>query len=300
MKLRQCFIILAMLSPAVALAQPALDSLWPNSDGNRWEYELTHTSPIQPDFTSSAALWLQGTAETAGGTAQVLNADHTLPVQASAALADPVLAAVWRARPDLRAAIAARTGVSLEGAATWWPLLLHGGYFMEGASSIQMWQPDWNHPTWTYLTDDLAVSSTFTHQLVPELADDVFLHGTVLAIDATVTTASGTFHDAVKMGYVIDYGWNEQLDELGNVIGLARSETRGHVHFVPGVGPVEMLEDFIQYVEIDCSPAACPQEWIDLLGVSTQTLALSLTNRVVPVTDVPWTAVKALYKSDAR
>ena len=294
MNLRQCVSILAILSPAVALAQPTLHSLWPNADGNRWEYELTHTSPNEPAFTTPAALWLQGTAETAGGTAQVLHAEHAVPVPKGVALANPVLAAVWRARPDLRPAIAARAGVAQAGPEVWWPLLLHNGYFMKGASSIQMWQTDVDHPTWTHLTDDLAVNATFTQQLIPELADNVFLHGTVLATDATVTTIVGTFEDAVRMGYVIDYGWGEWIDDQGNPLFRYRAETRGHVHFVPDVGPVEMLEDFIPFVEIDCASPPCPREGD--LGVSFETLTLSLTNRVVSIAELNWGTVKSRYR----
>jgi hypothetical protein len=298
MSLRYSTLMLLVFSPGLAMAQPTLDELWPNVDGTRWEYELDYASELE-SFTNPAALWLQGTVETAGGTAQVLYGEHAVPVKASTALPalpDPVLAAVWRARPDLREAITARTGVSLTGSEPWWPILLHHGYFMKGATNIQMWQPDFDHPTWTYLTNNLTVGATFTQQLIPEFADDVFLHGTVESIDATVTTMIGTFEHAVRMGYVIDYGWSEETDEFGNPIGLSRSETRGHVHYAPGVGPVEMLEDFIPYAEIDCSPSSCPPGWGDQLGQSFATITLSLTNRVVSIEDVSWGAVKALYR----
>lgn len=286
----------ALLLPGAAFAQPTLDSLWPNADGLRWEYELVYTSTVDPDFTTPAVLRLDGTVQTAGGIAQVLYGEHAVPAKARLGAAnDPLLVALWRARPDLRAAIEARTGRSLEDAAIWWPLLLHDGYFMKNPTNIQMWQPDLDHATWTYLTDDLTVGATFTQQLVPELADNVFLHGTVEAIDATVATVAGTFEHAVRMGYVIDYGWSEAVDSDGQVIGQFRGETRGHMHFVPGVGPVEMLENFIPVLEADCTPADCPQELIDLLGVSVQTMTLSLS-QVVSVEQSTWSTVKLLYR----
>ncbi len=298
MSLRHWMGAAALLVPGATFAQPTLDSLWPNADGLRWDYEFVNTSTVDPDFTTPAALRLDGAVETAGGTAQVLYGEHMVPAKARPGTAnDPLLAALWRARPDLRAAIEARSGRSLDEATFWWPILLHNGYFMKSSTNIQMWQADWNHATWTYLTDDLTVGATFTQQLIPELADNVFLHGTVEAIDATVATLAGTYEHAVRIGYVIDYGWGDVVDlNTQQVIGRARSETRGHVHFVPGVGPVEMLEDFIPYVEIDCTPDNCPQDWIDLLGVSVTTKTLSLTHEMVAVQQSTWSTVKLLYR----
>jgi hypothetical protein len=111
-----------------------------------------------------------------------------------------------------------------------------------------------------------------------------------------VTTLAGNFEHAVRMGYIIDYGWADGLDENQNFIGRFRAETRGHVHFVPEVGPVDLLEDFIHFVEIDCGPTACPQEWIDQLGVSVQTLTLSLTRGPVSVEPMSWASVKRLFQ----
>jgi len=299
MSLRHWTCAAALLVPGAALAQPTptLDSLWPNADGLRWEYVYVNTSIVEPNFTTYATLWFEGTVQTFGGTAQVLHAAHSLPAKArSVAASDPLLASLWRARPDLRPAIAARTGRTLEDVPGWWPLLLHGGYFMKNSTNIQMWQPDWTHPTWTFLTDELREGATFTHQLVPELADNVFLHGTVEAIDATVATPAGTYEPAVRIGYVIDYGWGEEIDvNTWEVLGRSRGETRGHVHFVPGVGPIEMVEDFLPYLEIDCTPNLCPQEWIDWLGVSLVTKNLSLSG-VVSVEQSTWSTVKSLYR----
>ena len=293
MSLRHWTCAAALLVPGTAQAQPTLDSLWPNADGLRWSYELEYTSIDQPNSTASATLWFEGTVQTLGGTAQVLHATHSLPAKAHPGVAsDPLLASLWRARPDLRAAIEARIGRSLEDAIIWWPLLLHGGWFIKNPTNIQMWWT-WNHPTWTYLTDDLRVGATFTQQVVHELADNVFLHGTVEAIDATVATPSGTYETAVRIGYVLDYGWYEVIDEDGAFLGRARSETRGYVHFVPGVGPVEMHEDWIPYLEADCTPSVCPHE--DLVGVTVTTSKLSLAD-VVSVEQSTWSTVKSLYR----
>lgn len=229
----------------------------------------------------------------------MLHAHHAIPGKvageaAPPAFLDPLLRNIWRARPDLRQAIEQRYAKSA-GTEVRYPMLLHPGYFMKSSTSIQTWQPDWDHPTWTYLRDELYVGATFTHQLVPELADDVFLHGTVEALDATVMTPAGNFDDAVRLRYVIDYGWSEVVEEQGNPIGRFRGETRGHVHYVPDVGPVDLLEDFLPFVEVDCDPNQCPHEWTDLLGVSIATAQMSLTRLPVGVEAATWTAVKRLF-----
>jgi hypothetical protein len=289
-----------LLLPHFATAQPSLQSLWPNADGLRWDYQLTVVNVVSPDHNFTAPAWLQlsGTVETSGGTAQVLLASHDVSAKAGAAPAlPPIVRAVWRARPDLRARIVALYGADRVAAtAAWWPLLLHDGYLMKSATNIQMWQPSWDHPTWTYLRDDLSVGATFTHQLVPELADDIFLYGTVEANDATVVTQAGTFEHAVRMGYRIDYGWSTGISEGGTWLGRFRSETRGHVHYVPDVGPVELLQDFVPFVEVDCDTLACPGEWTGQLGETDESMTLSLGSAPTAIAPASWSAVKALYR----
>ena len=68
-----------------------------------------------------------------------------------------------------------------------------------------------------------------------------FLYGTVLSTNATVTTAAGTFGNAVKVSYVIDYGESEGTDPSGQPWGTFVSNTVGHVYYVPHVGP-ELME----------------------------------------------------------
>jgi hypothetical protein len=290
-------------SPA-ALAQPSLESLWPNLDGARWDYRITAVSAFDPEgnFTKDdAVLHFAGTVETPGGTAQRLEGHHGLGTPSAAASKaanlPPLLRTVWRARPDLRAAITAHGSEIASDEDTWWPLLLHTGPFFENPTNIEMWQLIWSHPTWTYLTDDLQVGSSFTQQLIPEIADDVFLHGRVESIDATVTTVSGTLSHAVRIEYRVDYGWAEPPPDTGVPAGARyHSETRGSVDYVPGIGPVALLEDFIPYVEVECGHLGCPQEWLDQLGQSWQTLELSLIRSTVALTPRSWSQVKATYR----
>jgi hypothetical protein len=289
-----------LLVAAPAAGQPALDTLWPNDDGLRFAYRYTwHDAMLGLDHASAAYLQLEGTALTAGGEAQVLLAEHgDLPAAARAG--DPgvggLLGLVWRARPDLRPALAGRVAAAKDAQAMWRPNLLHGGFFLKSAAAVQMWQEDWNHATWTYLTGDLTPGATFVHQLLPELADDIFLHGTVGAVGVGVTTLAGSFEDAVRVDYLIDLGLATNTDEMGELVGVVHAEVRGHVHYVPDVGPVELLEEFLPYVTVDCGENDCPPEWTAWLGQVVRTQTLSLSQAPVPTADASWGGVKSLYR----
>lgn len=299
MKAASPFILLAAAALAwPALAQPDLADLWPNADGQRWTFTYTETPHVGAAFTSPAVLQLEGTTQTAGGPAQILLAWHDAPPATRAGEPAGLAAferAVWRARPDLRRALELRRNKT-PAANTWDPLLLHDGYFMKGAANIRMWQPDWNHPTWTYLTSDLQVGATFTHQLIPELASDIYLHGTVEAVDDAVTTPAGTFTNAVRVAYLIDLGVSWAVDEMGGIIGSVHGEIRGHVRYVPDFGPVELLEEHLPCVWIDCGPNECPPSWVELEGQVEVTRTLELTEAPTPVEPRSWGGVKALYR----
>jgi hypothetical protein len=288
--------IALILVPALAGAQPSLESLWPNPDGLRWDYELSVVELDQPEFVTAAFMQLAGSIETPTGTAQALLAEHaTPPAKAALPGLDPLLASVWRARPDLRAAIAARAATARP-ATDWWPLLLNPGAFSKGTSSIQMLRQDIALVAWTYLTDNLQPGAEFSLQLVPDLADNVFLFGTVEAVDASITTPAGDFTDAVRVRYRIDYGWADLVDEQSQVIGRFRSETRGHVHYVPDVGPVAMLEEFVPLVEVECYIAECDPFPGVGVGEVASTLTLTLQQLPVAVAARSWSEVKAAYR----
>jgi hypothetical protein len=288
-----------------ATAAPTLGSLWPNPDGTRWTFRVEYVETAAPEqsFVTQGYMQLAGQVMTPGGPAQVLLATHPVPVAKATTHASapsqlpPLLAQVWRARPDLRAKLAAYAGRTA-GDPDWYPLLLHDGYFMKGASHIQMWQPGFDHPTWTYLTDDLMPGAEFTQQLVPELADNVFLHGTVESIDTDVQTQAGTLHHAVRMGYRIDYGLAPYTDMDGHAFGLVRSETRGHVHYVPQLGPVELLEEFVPVAEWQCVGEVCPPTDVtNRQGQVAAAVRLSLISSTVAVREHTWSEVKSLFRN---
>lgn len=279
----------------IALAQPTLDSLWPNDDGLAWEYNFHIVNTVEGiDFSSVGTLGFEGTHQVPGGTAQVLLADHgDVPGQAHVPSLPPLLRAVWQARPDLRDAIAERhAGTVRDG--VWWPLFLHDGYYLETEQDLEMWQDFFLHPTWIYATAGLTVGATFVHQLVPEFADNIFLHGTVGALDDVVSTPAGEFVGTVRMDYRIDFGWQDMVDEQGNLIAQIRSETTGWVHYAPFFGPVDLREEHTPYVEIEGT--GYPPEWDDLLGQVVQTQTLVLTSGTTPVQSRSLSDVKALFR----
>lgn len=289
--------LLILISATLASAQPTLDSLWPNPDGLRFEY-LYHRIDLMAgfDFGGDAYLGLEGYTMVPGGEAQNLNGGNAQPpvrAKSEAQGLSPLLAAVWRARADLRPAIEARYG-SKSRTDYWDPLFLHPGYFVKTADRVEMWQDEWLHPTWTYLEGDPAVGSSFIHQLVPEFADDIFLHGEVTALNATVVTENGTYNNAVKVTYLVDMGVFSATDENGQLLATGHAEYRGHVHYVPEVGPVDMLQEYEPFVWLECN--GCPEEWLDWVGQVTDTQTLSLRQAPVATRKLNLGSIKALYR----
>jgi hypothetical protein len=117
----------------------------------------------------------------------------------------------------------------------------------------------------------------------------VYLHGTIAAIEPA-TVAAGTFTDCVRVDYVIDYGMSQCTDNDGNITGTFRSETRGHVHYAPGVGPVDSKEDFIPNAELT---GACGPEGVG--EVSTR-VTMSLDALPTAVRRSSWGQLKLVYR----
>jgi hypothetical protein len=284
------------LAASGTLAQPTLDSLWPNDDGIYFSYQYHRTDLMEGvDYGGPAYLVLEGYAMTPGGEAQNLLGDHPASPAKAGGRKPGLLASIQLARPDLREAIE-RKLAAFTVRDNWLPYFLHTGYFLKSVSTIQMWQESWDHPTWTYLAGEIVPGATFSHQLVPEFADDIFLYGTIISIDATVMTANGLYTNAVKVGYLIDYGVGYWADENGNILGTIHAERRGHVHYVPGVGPVDLLEEFEPFVWADCGAEDCPPEISDWIGQVTEIQTLSLTQTPVAEKAASWGSIKSMYR----
>ncbi|MBD3333887.1 MAG: hypothetical protein GF355_00040 [Candidatus Eisenbacteria bacterium] len=95
--------------------------------------------------------------------------------------------------------------------------------------------------SWKFLERDLSVGHEFTHQLVPSLADDVFLHARIIS-RRPVTTELADFERCVECLYMIDYGVTTATDENGQELGYYRYYDYGTIIYAPGVGPVYSYE----------------------------------------------------------
>lgn len=296
-RLAGCLLVCFLVTTATA--QVSLDSLWPNDNGRRWDYSIEIDSELpfeEVQTTISGFLAFEGTVTTPGGQAQALFGDHPDPVVGKGAAPtglNGLLRAIWQGRPDLRKDLEALN--SGKSRSYFWPLFLHPGSFMKHPDRLEMWQEEWDHPTWTYLVAPVEVGTGFMHHLIPELADDIFLYGTVTDIDATVTTPAGTFGGAVRVDYHIDMGISTITDENGNLIATFHGEHDGYVHFVPDVGPVQEHEVYIPMIWVDCSPNPCPQWLLDSVGLS-RTISMELLSEPTSTESASWGQVKARYR----
>lgn len=288
---------LSLLIATPVAAQPSLDSLWPHEVGRRFTYDGTYEDIETPPMEFTGYLVFDGTGVMAPGVtvqnliARIDGEPAGILTRVPAGLS-PLLARVWIARADLRSSIGALARENLIGM---WPSLLLGpaaidtgvGH-LQTATHIGLWRDaiaDWS---WWVLTDDLSVGASFTMQLVPDLATDVYLHGTVRGFEETVSTGAGTWSDAVIMDYVVDLGTQAFTDEGGNEIGTVVNELRGWVAFVPNVGPVASSET-ISVLLADC-PLGCPEEeWVGEVISRTE---LSLRSTPVAVQAQNWGALK--------
>jgi hypothetical protein len=153
-----------------------------------------------------------------------------------------------RARPDLakkmdrNAPSIATHAVATQAAATLFrPTLLHG-YAWEQTDQWIGTYGDLNQQiAWIFLTPDLRPGSELSLQLVPDLANDVFLHVRVLGW-RSVETEAATFHRALDVGYLVDFGISQITDVDGNTLGYTRASLFGTIDYAVGVGPVRSYE----------------------------------------------------------
>ncbi|HTO92512.1 MAG TPA: hypothetical protein VMJ70_15380 [Candidatus Sulfotelmatobacter sp.] len=298
--LRLLPLALATLLSSPALAQPTMDSLWPSDNGNSWSYSQHFESTEQPPSDSRTRLFFDGTTVAPDAiAAQYLRQEMLSGMVLASALEsmvpDPFLRQVWIARPDLRAKIAQAMADAPcpenapVGAHT---VLLNGEFaFRKTPDEIAAWRCNLaNTRSWQWLVSDLTLGHEFTLQLIPDLADDVFLHGTIAAIEP-VTVPAGTFSGCVRVDYLIDYGLSQCTDASGNVAGTSRSETRGSVDYAPDVGPVRCTEAFIPNAEVTGS--------CDLgtpVGEPAATASMLLDTAPTPARRSSWGQLKATYR----
>jgi len=248
---------------------PRLDNVWPREDGRQWTYDFTATSWIDEttapmdSFTiddvdsllmiapgapaglqDEAGLWrlqFTGTGTTDSGVeGQLLAGTYFVddrPVRRIAP-GEP-LDFVRRLVPPQRA-----TASELLARRVYGPggLLMAGDAIFEFDDEFIGTYSDVDQSIgWKYLEANLEVGHTFTMQLVPDLAEDVFLHVRVRAVRDLVTSY-GIFPNTVSVDYLIDQGMQTITNEIGQAIGQSRAYTLGRIEYAPEVGPVYCIE----------------------------------------------------------
>jgi len=296
-----CLAVLALASSA--FAQPlTMDALWPNEDGRSWRYDQHYESfdINQLVVDNQIRIFLDGTTVAPNGIqAQYLRQEVISgPVAATALVAlvpDAFMRSVYEARPDLQQKIlnlVADSPCPGNAPVGSYSVLLNGEFaYRKTAQEIAAWRCNAaDTRSWLWLVSDLTIGSTFTLQLLPDIATDIFLHGKMAAIESANVPA-GTFDGCMLVEYVIDYGTSECTDESGAIIGTSRSETHGYIHYAPLVGPVESFEEFIRFAEATGTCAAPG----DIGRVFART-TVRLNSPTVPVTRTTWGQLKASYR----
>jgi hypothetical protein len=157
-------------------------------------------------------------------------------------------------------------------------------------AEIAGYRNDTEARAWLYLDPDTSAGHGFDLQLVPDLADSVFLHAHIVG-PADVSTPASSFSAALRVRYDIDYGWEDVVDSLGNPLGRARALTHGEMFWVPQVGPVLARETFVPQAAVQGNP---PPVGIDSLFTELRLQSWSLPGTAV--TPAAWSAVKRLYR----
>jgi hypothetical protein len=190
-----------------------------------------------------------------GVEAQGLLESYATPVSDRPAIASPrfgreFLERLAQARPDLRARLAA-AGVTIApasdalrpmGIAYYAPFFIHGGVWLKGPSWIGTYGEADTILAWKFLESNVQSGHSFRHQLVPSLADNIWLIGEVDRRVRIQVPSGRTVNNAIEVVYVIDYGVGEATDKGGAPLGTYRTFDYGRVTYAPGVGPVVDLE----------------------------------------------------------
>lgn len=279
-----------------------MGSYWPSEDGRSWQYDQHYDSfdDLDPPIDNQVRIFFDGgTVAPTAIAAQLLReevvAGRVPATGLAASIPDPFMRALWTARPDLRERIQRAVEGSpcpVSGSFASLALLLGGDFaYVKTVDEVAAWRCNLaDTRSWLWLVSNLTIGNTFTLQLIPDLASDVFLEGTIAQVE-DVTVPAGTYVDCLRVDYRIDYGISECTDSEGNASGSFHSETRGSVHYAPDVGPVDSYEAFVRYAEAvgDCAP---PGE----VGQVKSVASLRLSAAPVPVHATTWGRIKAAYR----
>jgi hypothetical protein len=284
-----------------ATPRPTMANIWPHADGTAWTFEgaarrsevplpvKAAEVPTMDELHAALAepipgivtdvleglyrMELDGMITTeSGATGQKVVQTFFQEEDPSSAGVDPLLALVARARPDLRPAIAARCGLEAKdfGEVSQGPYFL-GGYCFSAEEDGYYGYGDIDQDhSWVYLAEGVAVGTEFSLQLVPALADDVWLTGKVWSLgDRTVSGVD--YANVLEVMYLVDMGMTTVTDETGNLVGTMHPYIYGHSFFVPDLGPVAGVERRVlpPLEPGEKSPGAEYYEYeMDLVGVT--------------------------------
>ena len=253
-----------------------LENIWPHADSLSWTYRITQRTQIEletpvrtysmedscPPVPAMVELQARMASHAFGGSFTVSSGTYRLRFSGQGRTQTGVLgqnltheltpdtvafasprgagfhSSFWSqlrvARPDLRPALRAR-GAETEGPDT--PLFLHGGIWEKNQEAIVGYGDLDSLANWIYLKKDLAPGAQFTHQLIPGLADDVYLHGLVLPT-RMVDLGGGRTVSALGCLYMVDFGVGMLTDEGGQELGYFRMFSYGTIYYATDLGPV--------------------------------------------------------------
>lgn len=239
-----------------------LDELWPDADGLAWTYDVSVTTSesslgllsdpedslpsirrLYSIFDGFAHTGRTTTAQdelttrfdgqvttTSGVTGRHLVSTWANPIDSAPA---SFLALLRRARPDLRNRLPAPDKLSERDQ----PYGVTGYCWEKTETQIRGYGDASVDVSWLYLAAPLAVGATFDLQLVPYLADDIWLHGMIVR-QLTWTQSGTSYPRAVEVFTVVDFGVQEITNAEGLVMGRHHSFLCYRTIFAPGVGPV--------------------------------------------------------------
>ena len=157
------------------------------------------------------------------------------------------MVALRTARPDLAPRIAASMRMGQEASpgrapqAVLEPTFLFGYVWEKTREYIGSYGDLNTSLAWKYLVADVKPGSTFHMQLVPDLANDVFLHARVLR-EGMAFSGVGSIRSAIEVLYVVDFGVSTFTDADGNAVGHTRMYSYGTITYAPRIGPVAAYE----------------------------------------------------------
>jgi hypothetical protein len=275
--------VLAAFLASTATAQVPLESYWPGGAGARWTYDRIQIEWGAAAKTQLTAVRFELGDTTAAGAVQVR--PLVVTVQGAATHGSALAARLALARPETRVRLGADAGIGAGSG-----LVIHDAALVRIADDeIAAYRDAPAMRSWIYLLPDPMAGQTFHIQLIPDLADSVFLDGRVIG-HADISTPAGSFTGTARVHYDIDYGWTDVLDPLGQPIGRYRARTHGEMFWAGGVGPVLARETFVPQDSVQGTPPS--------ISIDSTFAELRLQSYALDPTSVArrtWTAVKQLY-----